>query len=85
MDQDFITKDLGIAAALRTLGIKMKDYEWRGKEVYFKFENKHNESTKYAHSYNFGTILVNAKAFHLNLRMLKRLLYENKESEVKTI
>lgn len=75
MEQTFYTKDLGIAAALLTLGIKMKKIKWDQRIAYFEFENKNNECSKYAHNYNFGRIMVNAKTYHLNLRMLKRELF----------
>jgi len=81
MGQDFYTKDLGIAASLLTLGIKMKKIKWDQRIAFFTFENKNNECSSYAHNYNFGKVMVNAKTFHLNLRMLKRELFLQAGSE----
>lgn len=71
----YITKDLGIASLLLTLGHEITSITWRGQSAYFAFDNA-VECRDKANKYQFGHVLVNARTHFENIKLIKRKLKE---------
>jgi hypothetical protein len=71
---EYITKDLGEAAALLTFGLVMRDMQWKDGKAYFLFLEP-DKCTTTAHQYFFEGLNLNVRMFYENLKMVKRKLY----------
>lgn len=79
MKNEYITKDLGEAAALLTSQCIMRSLQWKDNTAYFLFEDPET-CQKIAHQYFFENLSLNVRNFYENLRMVKRRLYAEQNS-----
>lgn len=74
MNNEYITKDLGEAAALLTSKQVMLALHWKEGIAYFSFDESES-CQKLAHQYFFENLELPVRNFYENLRIIKRKLY----------
>jgi len=74
MDDEYVTSDLGEAAALITSGCVMRDMQWRQEKAYFLF-NDSATCQPLGHKYFFEGLSLNCRVFYENLRNIKRKIH----------
>ena len=74
MNNEYITKDLGEAAALLTANCVMKTMQWKDSKAYFVFTDA-RKCQKLSHQYFFENWQLPVRPFYENLRTIKRKLY----------
>lgn len=77
MNDAYLTKDLGEAAALITLGNNLSSISWKEGLAYFSFP-KSDKIDKESKEYFFGSLFVDARTYYDNFKMLKRKIKEEK-------
>lgn len=74
------TPDLGLSAALITMGYIMQGMHFTGDRAFFTFE-KDPTIMDIINSYTIGSLEVEAKSYYYNLRDLKKAIYENQNTQ----
>jgi hypothetical protein len=75
-NKEYLTKDLGEAAALVAEGVKLHRLEKDSSFCWFVFEKNNSEET--SNKYWSGNLLVDAKKYNDSLRTLKDRLFAQK-------
>lgn len=76
MENEYLTKDLGEAAALVSKGVKLIRLEKNSNFCWFVFEKNNSEET--SSKYWSGDLRVGAKKYNDSLRTLKDRLFAQK-------
>lgn len=79
MNDEYITKDLGEAAALLCKSTKLLRLQGDETFYWFVFANK-SKCRQIGDEYWFGTLKLNAKSYNEALRRLKDRLFAQKKS-----
>ncbi len=78
MQEEYLTRDLGEAAALLTKGIAMASIQRKDAIVYFVFRAS-KKAEQASHDYFLGELRVPARTYYDNLRNLKRRLWSQEK------
>lgn len=76
MSDFYKTKDIGEAAALLTVGHRIREIQRTGKLVFFVFDNT-PEVKSDSQEYFFGNLTAQARDFYANLKMLKHRIFND--------
>ena len=75
MENIYVTKDIGLAAALLSEGKKISEIQKKNNICWFYFYNL-GDCIKLDKKYWFGELLVNARIYKQNLNQLKTLIHD---------
>jgi hypothetical protein len=78
MYNEYITKDLGEAAALVTNGLVLKNINWKDNVAYFSF-NEPDVCKETSQKYFFENLALPVRKFHENLKLIKSKLYASSQ------
>ncbi len=76
-NSEYLTKDIGEAAALLSSSVKLRGLQRDSNFYWFVFEDK-KRCQEVANQYWFGQLLINAKSYQDALRTLKDSMYARK-------
>jgi hypothetical protein len=76
MDNEYCTKDLGVAAMLIATGHTMRAMTWKDKIAFFSFDDPET-CNRLQHLFLFGQVMVPAKAYYEAIKALKIEIIRN--------